>query len=55
MSALQDLKILAADCEELAMQSEDDKGLQRALLSVVFRIRRAAKKIEAEALPLPTL
>lgn len=45
MSPIEELETLAKDCEELAAEFADDKGLQRALLSIVYRIRHAAKQL----------
>lgn len=52
MTAKEELEMLAVDCEELAKvaHSDGDKGLQRALLSITYRIRHAAKRFEASAL-----
>jgi hypothetical protein len=49
-AGLQELEMLAKDCEELAVdaQTDGDKGMFRALLSVTYRIRHAAKKIKEE-------
>lgn len=40
-----ELEMLARDCEELAIQAQNDgdKGMSRALLSITFRIRHALK------------
>jgi len=47
MTAQEELETLAKNCEELALDAQNnrDDGLKRAHLSVAYRIRHAVKKL----------
>jgi hypothetical protein len=48
MTGLEELEMLAKDTEELMLAESSDRGMQRALMSIVYRIRHAAKRIKAD-------
>jgi len=47
MTGIEELEMLAKDCEELALDAQEarDEGLKRAHLSIAYRIRHALKKL----------
>jgi hypothetical protein len=56
MTPLEELEMLAKDCEELAIDAQNarDEGLKRAHLSIAYRIRRATKMMPIAAATSPS-
>src|SRR3954452_11587053 len=48
MTGLEELEMLAKETEELMLAEPSDRGMQRALMSIIFRIRHAAQRIKVD-------
>lgn len=48
MTPLEDLEMIANDTDELMRAEHHDKGMQRALMSIVYRIRRVANSLSPD-------
>lgn len=45
LRAQEELEMLAQDCDDLAFDAHDDKGMSNAICSISYRIRHIAKKL----------